>query len=291
MIESLHNAVLAVDGGGTRCRVACEVAGIAHSVEVGAANVSTDFQAGVSQIKLGLDQLSGKLGIGVEGLLASPAFVGLAGVTDQAISTRLRDALGLKHARIEDDRPAALRGALGAQDGLIAHCGTGSFLARQTGRDMRFAGGWGSVLGDEASAQWVGRMALSLALRAFDGTQTRSDLLTTLLSEHDGPAGIVRFAGAADPAQFGAIAPKVTMAAQDDDVVAQQIMRAGAAYLADTATHLGWSPGAALCLTGGIGGQYASYLPENMQSDLRAPLGEPLDGALALAKEVEHEHC
>lgn len=107
MIESLHNAVLAVDGGGTRCRVACEVAGIAHSVEVGAANVSTDFQAGVSQIKLGLDRLSGKLGIGVEGLLASPAFVGLAGITDQAISTRLRDALGLKHARIEDDRPAA----------------------------------------------------------------------------------------------------------------------------------------------------------------------------------------
>lgn len=289
MTETQISAVLAVDGGGTRCRVACEFSGVVHCVETGAANVSTDFDGALVQIRAGFDEISRSLGVEMQDLAGWPAFVGLAGVTDARIAGRLRDALGLARARIEDDRPAALRGALGAQDGLVAHCGTGSFLAVQTGGAMRFAGGWGSVLGDEASAQWVGRRALSEALCVYDGTQIETGLTRKLLAELRGPAGIVGFSGTASPAEFGALAPQVTSAARAGDVVAVQIMRAGADYIAETATRLGWRPGGVICLTGGIAAQYADYLPADMRSAIRPPLGEPLTGALALAKEVQHE--
>ncbi len=281
---------MAVDGGGTRCRVACRIGDTFHSVETGAANVSTDFDGALVQIKAGIEDLAGVLGVKVRDMIKWPAFVGLAGVTDARMADRLRAALGLTNARIEDDRPAALRGALGAQDGVIAHCGTGSFLAAQQDGVMRFAGGWGSVLGDEASAQWVGRRALSAALCAYDGTQVDTGLTQKLLADLHGPAGIVRFAGAATPAQFGALAPDVTAAARSGDQVAQLIMRAGADYIAGIAKQLGWQAGKAICLTGGIAMQYADYLPTDMQSAIRPPLGEPLTGALALAAEVRHEH-
>ncbi len=290
MIESRDSTVLAVDGGGTRCRVACEIGGAVRCVETGAANVSTDFDGALIQIQAGLDALSRQVSIRVEDMLGWPAFVGLAGVTDSETAEHLRDALGLTRARVEDDRPAAVRGALGAQDGLIAHCGTGSFLAMQSNRAMRFAGGWGSVLGDEASAQWVGRRALSETLCAYDGTQVETGLTQKLLTDLDGSAGIVRFAQSASPAQFGALAPAVTSAAKQGDRVAVQIMQAGASYIAGAANRLGWQPGRTICLTGGIAGQYAAYLPDDMRSAVRPPLGEPLTGALALAKEVSHEH-
>ncbi len=290
MTESQNSAVMAVDGGGTRCRVACEVGGVVHSVETGAANVSTDFNGALAQIRAGYDGLSRKLGVNVREMREWPAFVGLAGVTDTQIARRLKDSLGLARARIEDDRPAALRGALGGQDGLIAHCGTGSFMAVQAEGKMRFAGGWGPVLGDEASAQWVGRRALSEALCAYDGTQAETALTQKLLAELHGTAGMVRFAGTATPAQFGALAPQVTSSAALGDVVAVQILRAGAAYISETATRLGWQSGQVICLTGGIAAHYADYLPADMQSAIRLPLGEPLTGALALAKEIQHEH-
>ncbi|WP_170325864.1 BadF/BadG/BcrA/BcrD ATPase family protein [Ruegeria arenilitoris] len=288
MTESRNSAVLAVDGGGTRCRVACEINGVTHCVETGAANVSTDFDGALDQIRTGLDALSRQ--VEVADLRSWPAFVGLAGVTDDVIAGRLRDALGLTCARVEDDRPAAVRGALGAQDGLIAHCGTGSFLAVQLDGAMRFAGGWGSVLGDEASAQWVGRRALSETLCAYDGTQVQTGLTQKLLADLHGPAGIVSFAGSATPAQFGALAPAVTSAAQAGDSVAVEILKAGADYITETAKRLGWQSGGAICLTGGIAGHYGPYLPDEMQSAIRPPQGEPLTGALAMAKEVRHEH-
>ncbi|MCA0929074.1 BadF/BadG/BcrA/BcrD ATPase family protein [Ruegeria profundi] len=290
MTESRNNAVLAIDGGGTRCRVACMIDGVVHSVETGAANVSTDFDGALAQIRSGLDQVSDRIGVLGAKMLGFPAYVGLAGVTDKQIAQRLRDALGLTCARVEDDRPAAVRGALGAQDGLIAHCGTGSFLAIQIHGAMRFAGGWGAVLGDEASAQWVGRRALAETLCAVDGTRLETGLTRKLLGELRGTAGIVRFAGTATPAQFGAIAPAVTCAAQTGDTAAVEIMQAGADYLERTARRLGWQTCQAICLTGGIAGHYADYLPDDMRSAIRPPLGEPLTGALALANEVRHEH-
>ncbi|MEM8581357.1 MAG: BadF/BadG/BcrA/BcrD ATPase family protein [Pseudomonadota bacterium] len=289
MSSPKHTTALAVDGGGTRCRIAVQRNGAMSCFETGSANVSTDFDGAVSQVLDGLKGVAAKMAIDIDDLVSLPAFVGLAGVTDRHIAEKLEAALPLTNVRIEDDRPAALRGALGNHDGVIAHCGTGSFFGLKLGSDMRFSGGWGPVLGDEASAQWVGRAVLRDTLETVDGRRTKSELANELLDEFEGAAGIVRFAGAARPSDFGAIAPKVTDFAARGDALAERIMSAGASEIERGLTHIGWTPGRAICLTGGIGPQFESYLPVTMQTEIVPASGEPLSGALRLASELENE--
>lgn len=293
MCDSENMMVLAIDGGGTRCRLAASSNGVDHIVEVGSANVSTDFDGSVAVIRHGLTQLSLKAGRSVDDLFALPAFIGLAGVTGPEMEQRLRNALPFLNAKISDDRPAALRGALGARDGVIAHCGTGSFYASQVKDRMTFAGGWGYVLGDEASAQWIGRQALRCAVETTDGRQPKTEFSQYLFDTYEDAAGIVRFANVARPSEFGQIAKGVTSFAADGDPLAQNIMKLGVQDIVRSLPKLGWSHGQAICLTGGIGPHYKDYLPIDMQTAVIDPLGAPLDGALdlarLLAKEPAHE--
>ncbi len=293
MDMSTQISALAVDAGGTRCRVAVATDDGVVALEAGPANVSTDFEGAIAEIRAALGALAARVSVPIEAVLAAPAFIGMAGVTGPAIAERVRAALAFRNVRVEDDRPAAVRGALGARSGAIAHCGTGSFYGVQRNGDMRLAGGWGSVLGDEASAQWVGRAALRLTLEATDGRLRPSALTRTLLSEFGSPAEIVRFAGTARPSEFGALAPQITDLARQDDPVARRIMAEGAGEIVRSLRLLGWEAGMALCLTGGIGPQYLSYLPEDMRASVATPEADPLDGALQLARdfarEVEHD--
>jgi glucosamine kinase len=150
---------------------------------------------------------------------------------------------------------------------------------------MRFAGGWGMLLGDEASAQWVGRRTLALVLETMDGRRPRSALAAELLADFRDPPGILAFASGADPAAFGALAPRVSEHALRGDPLAQAVMRQGAEEIARSLRDLGWTAGQPICLTGGIGPAFANDLPGDMQADLAAPRGSPLDGALALARD------
>ncbi len=287
--------VLAADGGGTRCRLAVSDGATVAQVEVGAANASTDLTAACTQISLGIRRLSDKTGLSPETLAQAPAFLGLAGVVGRDIADSLAAALPFARVRIEDDRASALRGALGAQDGYVAHCGTGSFFAVQRGRHTRFSDGWGPILGDQASAQWIGRRALAMTLESVDGLHAGSALSEALLAQYGGSAGIVNMASNMTPAAFGEIAPKVTSLAEQDDVLAVSLMQSAADFLADRLIDLGWRPGLTICLTGGIGPRYAHYLPKDMQAALADPLGDPLSGAIALAhafkEEIENERC
>ncbi|WP_122073279.1 BadF/BadG/BcrA/BcrD ATPase family protein [Pseudophaeobacter sp. EL27] len=285
MTQRPPSALLAIDGGGTRCRIALERAGEILVVESGPANASSDFDETLVQIRLGLEQLSHKANLPLAQLTEVPAFVGLAGVVSSDIAQRLAQHLPLTRTHIEDDRPAALRGALGNAEGAISHCGTGSFLASQIKGERRIIGGWGQHLGDQASAQWLGRLALARTLNVIDGLEPASPLSATLLSRFSNSAQIVAFAAQASPMEFGALARDVTRHASAGDALAMDLMRQGAHYISEILPRIGWTPGQALCLTGGLAPEYRAYLPCQMQDDLQPPQGDPLSGALALARD------
>lgn len=296
--KSAETQILAIDGGGTRCRFA-----LAHKtnpgedhvvVEGGPANATTDFHATVRCITEGLEALAQRAELQADALYDMPAFVGLAGVTGQTIADRLQAALPLRNVQYTEDRVAALRGAFGTANGLIAHCGTGSFFATQFKGAHRFAGGWGSLLGDEASAQWVGRRALSAALQQTDGFLPASPLIESLRDRFASTEEILEFAQTATPQDFGELAPIVTRHAQNRDSNAQQIMRAAAVYVAHGIEQMDWKPPMPICLTGGIGPQYEPYLAEPIRTYLARPIGTPLDGAIAIARSrtrVADGHC
>ena len=286
--------VIAVDGGGTRCRLVFDAAGRRRTVEVGAANVCSNFDAAIAELRTGLELLAGKVGIPVIDLLKVPAYFGLAGVTDQSVADRVHDAIGLPHARVQDDRPAALRGALGELDGAIAHFGTGSFFAMQAHGRVRLAGGWGYRLGDEGSAFWLARKALTATLEAVDGLIDETPLTQRLLVHFETPGAIVTHATEAEPRDVGRLAPWVTEAAAAGDGVGRRIMEFGAAHIASVTARMGWQPGMALCLTGGVGRYYADYLPAPLATALIDPKADPIDGAVDLARafaaEVANDH-
>jgi glucosamine kinase len=64
-------------------------------------------------------------------------------------------------------------------------------------------------------------------------------------------------------------------------------MQDGADYIVNSLTALGYTAGAPLCLTGGLGPHYANYLPTSYNTNLIEPKGSALDGALLLALQME----
>ena len=81
----------------------------------------------------------------------------------------------------------------------------------------------------------------------------------------------------------------VTEFALQGDRMARDIMQTGADEIARALPHLGWGPGRTICLTGGIGPHYVDYLPGDMQDCVSGPVGEPLDGALSLARDLARD--
>ncbi|WP_121630289.1 BadF/BadG/BcrA/BcrD ATPase family protein [Tropicibacter alexandrii] len=275
--------MIGIDGGGTTCRGALIWQGRRVDVSRPGANVTSDFDGAVAAVSNVLRDLAKAAGCTLDDLSPQPAFLGLAGVTDQALASRLAAALPLARAVIEEDRRASVLDALGAATGCVAVIGTGSFLARQADH-VRYVGGHGLALGDEASGAWLGREALAMALRAADGLAADDALLAGLRARLGGATGIARFAAQATPRAFAEFAPEIVAARGVASVEA--LLWEGARYIAEGWRALGWQPGEAACLTGGLGPVYADYLPDEMRACLTAPRGTAPDGALALAARV-----
>lgn len=277
--------LIGIDGGGTHCRFAL----LAHGKRVehrgGPANVHSDFDRAVATLTDGLAALAQKAGL--SDLSSARAYLGLAGVTGPEAAARVADALPIRRVSVSDDRMSAVVGALGGRDGAVIGIGTGSFLARRAQGRVRLMGGWGFVLGDEASGAYLGRRALQRALHVLDGLAEATPF-TDAIHEQFGstPVNILRFARDAGPADFAAHAPMVLEAARAGDVVAWDILREGADYILHGLNRLGWTPGEILCPIGGLAPHYAGFLPADVTASFAEPSGSALDGALALAADM-----
>lgn len=70
---------------------------------------------------------------------------------------------------IESDAFIASIGAIGIDPGILLIAGTGSIvIGRDNEGNMFRVGGWGPYFGDEGSGFWIGREAVSAALRSLD---------------------------------------------------------------------------------------------------------------------------
>ena len=273
---------LGVDGGGTGCRAA--VAGEDRRVlgvgAAGPANIASDpagARANIMAAALAALAQAGLPEAEVPGLTAG---LGLAGANAGGMVERLRSALPFASVRIETDAVAAVKGALGGEDGIVAALGTGSVFGIQRGGRVRQIGGWGLVLGDEGSGAWIGRALLARALRAVDGFVPLTPLLRDVVAEHGSPEGVVTFSLGAKPVDFARYAPRV---AGSSDPAAIAIMEGAAADVAQAVDLLQGGEALPVVLLGGLGPVYAERLKGRWT--LRPSEGSALDGALWLAYE------
>ncbi|MCP5085292.1 MAG: ATPase [Rhodobacteraceae bacterium] len=287
MLESDDMCLVGVDGGGTSCRIGLLHRGVRTEVKVGKANVSTNLGGAIHTIIQGMDSVAEKAGVSKDTLYQGNAYLGLAGVTGPEVTATVAAGLPFRNIVVEDDRISAVVGALEDQDGVVAGIGTGSFLSRQSQGKIRFIGGWGFQLADEASGAWLGRALLSRVLRVVDGIAEPTKLTKTVFAEFGNQAGgVVIFSLNASPADYAQLAPQVIDAAALGDEAAIKLMDEGARFIESGLTAIGWQPGEPLCLMGGVARHYKPYLGSDFLTSLIAPKGKALDGALALASRL-----
>ncbi len=279
--------LVAVDGGGTGCRaiVANAEGAVLGRGESGPANVMTDLDGSLTHILEAVERAGRQAGIEPE-FSTSKAALALAGANVGRFGEELLQKLPFAESIVESDATAAVRGALGPHDGAAGILGTGSVFGAKSGGEIRIIGGWGFLLGDQASGARLGRALLEETLLAHDGIVLGSALTEAILARfQEDPREIVVFGKRARPADFGAFAPEVFAYAEKGDAVAGRILADAVGWIEASLDAVMPEGCDRVCLLGGLGQPYAPYLSEPFRNLLRPPLGNALDGALALAVE------
>jgi N-acetylglucosamine kinase-like BadF-type ATPase len=175
------------------------------------------------------------------------AYIGLAGAgrqTDRQIL--LPEIINLAIAQkvlLHHDAFIALAGATICQPGVIVIAGTGAmaFGVNQSGKEYR-SSGWGNILGDEGSAYYISRKALSAACKAFDGRGKKTALLESIMSylKIDDFTEIVKkiYTERSSTQDIASIAPIVSQQARSGDEVAIEIIKDASFELALSANSV-----------------------------------------------------
>jgi glucosamine kinase len=276
--------IIACDGGGTGCRVViADPWGRVLALGAGGpANVTSDFDGALANLHAALQQAVTVLGVG--DLDGAVAHFGLAGVVSADMAQRVAQALPIADVCVTSDQEVALAGALGWGDGVLMALGTGTIIAASKAGQVTRVGGWGLHLSDQASGAWLGRGALQQTLLCHDGMVAFCDLTRGLFDHFQrDPVALVAFATTATPADYARFAPQVIQAGVAGAPGGVDLMQRGADYLVQALAALQFGPRDALCLTGGVGPHYASYLPRAAKLAITPAKGSGLDGALSLA--------
>lgn len=279
--------LIGIDGGGTSCRGRAILAdGRRVEARGGPANVSR-FDSATDNLRALLQGLAEAAGLA--DWRGARAHLGLAGVISPAIAARVAAVLPIEAPVVTGDETIMIAGALGEADGAVAAIGTGSFVGRQSGGEIRAIGGWGFVLGDQAAGAWLGRRLLEETILAADRLVRPTGLSEAIGARMGGVPGIVDFGFRAGPDEFAALAPEIVAAAGSGDPLAARLMQEGAAYVGRALAALGWRPGEPLVLAGGLGPAYAGWLDAPARDALAPARGSALDGAMTLAARAARE--
>ena len=286
-LASGQNLFLGVDGGATRCRgrLRDSRGAILAEAEGPAANVYVGFDAAVEVARAVVADTLAKAGLSDMHTNSTSLGLGLAGMSDPADKARFAAAFaGFQHVRVVNDAVTACMGAHGGADGGLLIAGTGSAgIARVAGRET-IVGGRGFLLGDDGSAARIGADAMRAATRAFDDLSPRSALTDAVLARFDNePFAMTRWATAAKPGDYGALAPLVLEHARKGDIVARPIVEAAVSAIAALTRAIEHLGAREIAMVGGLGTAIREFLPVELGARLREPLFDPTDGAIFLA--------
>lgn len=236
--------VVGVDIGGTGTRVALadatgkvlriQEAGPGNPVRVGPAKALEHLRAGLKKVFL---DLPSPWRVGA-------AAVGMAGRSHPSAEGVVRAAFSEfampERRLLSDDGQIALDAAFGDAPGILVMAGTGSGACAQGPLGSFRVGGFGPVIGDEGSAHAIGVAAVRAITRAEDGRGPKTLLAERILATLQHPAPrMLPFLVAQDRIDFASLFPLVDGVAREGDDVAQALLRAAGADLAELARAAG----------------------------------------------------
>jgi len=224
---------MGIDGGGsqTTCAVGDEKSLLgsgggagSNVVRVGEAQARKSISAAVLQAcataKLSPQQIK-RTCIGVAGGARPEATEIIRRILSELVSGEI-DVVG--------DMVIAMEAASGMGPGVIVIAGTGSIAyGRNAAGQTARAGGWGFAISDEGSGHWIGRAAVTSALRASDEGQSNG-LLESLMKAWGVKTReqMILASNASPPPDFAGLFPAVLAAVDAGEPNAHDILaRAG----------------------------------------------------------------
>ncbi|MGF2950369.1 N-acetylglucosamine kinase [Microbacterium alcoholitolerans] len=302
--------VLGIDVGGSGSRVAIRLTGAEAGDEFAAdgIGVTTGGSTAPARVLALLrcaaqqwpDEIREVAAIGV-GTTGMGTLVPQPGELAEELTNELRRLTGRLDvgAAVAIDAVTAHLGALGGRPGAVIALGTGAIAIGGDGRERwHRVDGWGHLLGDRGAGAWIGIRGLEAAMRAYDQVDDSGTALletakrrfgepltwpSQFYTRHDRAGVLAGFA--ADVAQLAAAG----------DPSADAIMAlAGQVAARSVVAALQLSPEPVIAATGGIfraGGTLEAQFLSTVamlrpDAKVRAPAGNPLDGALLLAHRV-----
>jgi glucosamine kinase len=299
---------LGIDGGGTK--TTCAVGDETHLLAMATAGPSNIVRVGESQSRQSLQQSVRQAcaAAGITPAQVSHTCIGGSGAARPELAEIVRLFLAEilpTPIDVVGDMQIALEAAFDTGPGVIVIAGTGSIAY---GRDRHGttarAGGWGFAIGDEGSAHWIGRAAVSTVLRASDlsgeSSENRaSSAFATALCKTWGVSSLndlARAANSVPPLDFATLFPAVVASSED---LAAQVLTSAGRELADVAAVViqrlfakDQAASVPVAITGGVF-RHASLVRQVFYNELRAldpraevnpQVVEPVEGALRMAR-------
>lgn len=283
---------IGIDGGGTSCRaaVADRMGNVIGRGKAGPANILSDLENSLVNIVESARQALRDAGFKNETVSTATAVIGVAGANVGDYGKRIEKALPFRNGQVVTDALISLQGALGDGDGIIGALGTGSVYNARRDGNLHGIGGWGSIVGDQASGARLGRDLLEKSLLAYDRVRTASPLTEKVMAEYgNDPERVVEFAHTARPADFARFAPMVFEGAQAGDVTAIEIVKDAARAIGESLDALSWAECPSICLLGGLAKAYHPWLADRHKALLVEPKADALQGAVDLAVKLRNE--
>jgi glucosamine kinase len=228
--------VLGIDGGGTNTRavIACgeNVLGRAQGGSIKRLRVGAE--AAEENLRALLRDVFDAAGVShVDAVSAGVASASMPGISDW-ITEVFRD-FGIQNSEVVGDEVIALDAAFHGGPGILQIAGTGSnCIGRTATGQYESAGGYSSVLGDEGSGYWIGLHAIRQALHAYD--RGEPSMILDRVAAAWGTATLeelVDLGNAIPGPDFAALAPVISITAEEGDEVATRVLLQAAADLAD----------------------------------------------------------
>jgi len=299
---------LGIDAGGTK--TICAISDGGEIVGKGASGTIKIKKVGVEKARIALEETLARAfdaaKVAPEQISASCVGVAGAGLPEVVDWTRTNmHGLVPGPLKVVGDSDIAHESAFHGGPGVLVIAGTGSIAIGKNSRGVTArAGGWGPMISDEGSGFWIGRRAVSTAMRAYDAGQSTS-LITKIMegwkiATRD---GVVSIANSSPPPDFSALVPQVLECADKGDALAEEILSIAGAELAQLAKIVirKLSLGGSLLKAATTGGvfKHSDTVRRVFFNALRADLPEvetipepvdPIYGAISLAiKEAENQ--
>jgi glucosamine kinase len=156
------------------------------------------------------------------------------------------------------DNEVALEAALEQFPGVVVIAGTGSIAyGRNQCNETARAGGWGPIVSDEGSGQWIGREAVAMALRTGDPYFLDAVMERWSLESKE---KLIQYVNQLPTPDFSSLPPLVIAAARRKDATALAVLGNAGKHLAaiaeDVLQRL-WPQGA-IVRVGMAGGIFAN---------------------------------